>query len=252
MTPAGLAESMVPVACDPLRGYTLADLNGLAAAVVARHRHWWPAGDIAGQHAAAWDGITEHLLTAGSPPSPAGLRAAGLRALAASVRRDISHQGGGSHNDIANAGAKFASYWEWHSRPAPDPQERVAERIAVPQILATLPPRQREALHALAAWEDYQLAAAAMGCTVGTFEVHIRRARMAFRALWHEGETPSRQWRKDKRVYSRTPREEEIPECGTLRGWWRHKRRKEDCPAGTCREAWNAWNRARYAEKKAA
>ena len=203
-----------------------------------------------GQHAAAWDGITEHLLTAEAKPSPADLRAAALRSLAHSSRRDISHQGGGAHGDVANAGAKFASYWEWHSRPASDPQERVTERIAVPQILATLPPRQREALHALAAWEDYQLAAQAMGCSTGTFEVHIKRARAAFRVLWHEGETPSRQWRKDKRVYSRNPAEPVVPECGTMPAVWRHRRRKEDCPTGACNDARNAYNRERYAQGK--
>lgn len=237
---------------DPLRGWTLAELNGVAAAIVSRHRHWWPAGDIAGQHAAAWDGITEHLLTSDEPPSRQAMAAAGLRALSAYVRREISHQGGGSHNGIANAGAKFASYWEWHSAPAPDPQERVCDRLAVTQILPALTPRQREALLALAAWEDYQLAAAAMGCTTGTFEVHIKRARQAFRALWHEGETPSRQWRKDKRVYSRSFREEEIPECGTMRAAWRHRRRKEDCPGGECLKAENEYKRVSAAAARAA
>ena len=187
---------------DPLHGWTLATLDSLAASVVASHRHWWPAGDISGQKAAAWDGITEHLLTAEEPPSRRDLYSAGLRALAAHVRRELAHAGRGAHSGTANAGAKFAAYW--HQPPLPGFEETIAERMSVPQILAALPPAQRQALHALAAAGDYQAAAAASGVTPGTFEQRIHRARARFRALWHEGEAPSGQWRKDKRVYLRT------------------------------------------------
>lgn len=237
---------------DPLHGWGLAALQSLAAAVVARHRHWWPAGDITDQHGAAWDGIIGQLLSSEEPPSRQDLAAAGLRALSAHVRREISHQGGGSHNGIPNAGARFTAFWDWHARPAPDPQDGVTERLAIAQILPALTPRQQQALTALAACEDYQAAAAAMGISVGTFEVHIRRARAAFRVLWHEGEMPSRQWRKDKRVFSRSTGEEEIPECGTLRAAWRHRRRKEDCPGGQCAEVLREYKKRRAVLKATA
>ena len=231
---------------DALRGWTVAGIQVLASTVTARHRHWWPAGDIADQHAAAWDGITMHLLTAAGQPSRQDLLGAGLRELARHVSGDRRHKGAGNHNGTANAGAKFAAYWDWHSGPVPDPAEGVTSRLAVRQILAALAPRQREALTALAAYGDYQLAAAAMGCATGTFETHVTRARRAFRVLWHEGETPSRQWRKDKRVYSRAPRDAARAECGTQRAYWQHRHRREHVDQA-CLDAHNAYNRARYA-----
>jgi DNA-binding CsgD family transcriptional regulator len=233
---------VTPAGTEVRHGWTLAALTDLAATVVARHRHWWPAGDIADQHAAAWEGITEELLTADISPSRTELAGAGLRSLSRHVSGDRRHQGDGSHNPIANAGAKFAAYWDWHGAPAADPANGITERLAVAQILPALTPRQREALTLLAAYEDYQDAAAAMGVAVGTFETHITRARAAFRALWHEGETPSRPWRKDKRVYSRTPREAAVAECGTVRAYWQHHRRKEHVDQA-CRDAHNTYNR---------
>jgi sigma-70-like protein len=236
---------VTPPSTEVLHGWTLADLSDLAATVAARHRHWWPAGDIADQHAAAWEGITWHLCEAQVPPARNDLLAAGLRSLAAHVAGERRHQGRGAHNASANAGAKFSAYWDWHSAPAPDPAARITERLAVAQILPALTPRQREALTLLAAYGDYQDAAAAMGVATGTFEVHIKRARKAFLALWHEGETPSRQWRRDKRVFSRTPREAALAECGTMRAVWQHKRRGEFMDQA-CRDARNAYNRGRY------
>lgn len=191
---------------EPLHGWTLAAINDLAATVASRHRHWWRAGDLADQHQAAWDGIAAELLAAQVPPSRSDLLAAGLRSLAAHVRGEIRHHGGGSHNGIPNAGAKFAAYWEWHSSPWPDPQDGVCDRLAVAQILPFLTPRQRQALTLLAVFGDYEEGAAAMGVATGTFEVHIKTARRRFLLLWHEHEMPSRPWRKDKRVYRRKGR----------------------------------------------
>ncbi len=186
------------MARDPLHGWTLAGLESLAAAVTARHRHWWPAGDIDGQHAAAWDGITDLLLTSAEPPSRGDLAAAGLRSLSAHVRRELAHAGAGTHGDVANAGAGFAAYWDWYCRPVADLQERVTEYVALPQILGTLPRRQRQALHALAASGNYATAAAAMGLSTATFGTAVHRARVRFYELWHEGEVPARQWRRDR------------------------------------------------------
>lgn len=198
------AEPLIPSSAVPVaHGWTLDALESLAASVVAGHRHWWPAGDMADQHAAAWDGITEHLLTAEDAPSRRDLYSAGLRSLAAHVRRELAHAGHGAHAAGPNAGAKFSAYW--HQAALPGLDEKVAERLALPQILAALPPAQRHALHALAASGDYQAAAVASGVSAGTFEQRVHRARARFRELWHEGESPSRQWRKDKRVYLRTP-----------------------------------------------
>jgi len=75
-------------------------------------------------------------------------------------------------------------------------------RRRAPGAGADLAPAVRaapRALAALATWEDYDLAAEAMGITRGTFGVHIARARREFLALWHEHEQPSRTWGTDRR-----------------------------------------------------
>ena len=68
---------------------------------------------------------------------------------------------------------------------SPEPSEGVADRLAVLAALATLRPKDQETLR-LIEWEqlDVAAAAAAMGCSTGTFRVWLHRARRRFaRAL---------------------------------------------------------------------
>jgi RNA polymerase sigma-70 factor (ECF subfamily) len=68
---------------------------------------------------------------------------------------------------------------------APEPSEAVPDRLAVLAALATLRPKDQETLR-LIEWEqlDVAAAAAAMGCSHGTFRVRLHRARRRFaRAL---------------------------------------------------------------------
>lgn len=59
-----------------------------------------------------------------------------------------------------------------------EPSEQVADRLAVLAALATLRPKDQEALR-LIEWEHLDIAAAArvMGCSAGTFRVWLHRAR---------------------------------------------------------------------------
>jgi hypothetical protein len=50
-------------------------------------------------------------------------------------------------------------------------------------------------------------------------------------------------------VFSRAPREGTRPPCGTKKGYWAHQKRGESTEGCGCREAHNAYNRARYAAK---
>ena len=233
---------------DALWGYPVARLDDLAHYAVRGHLQWWTAGDRADQKAAAWDGITDCLLAATGRPSERDLIRAGTHGIAAMVRGELRHHG--APHDHTVTGEKFGAYWSWAARVTPSPEEGVTDRLAVPVILATLTPRQREAVEALAAYGDYQDAARAMGVSYKTLHRHLSDARQRFRALWHEGETPpAGMWRQDRRADMERLPDEEV--CGSPYGYNRHlKRREEACQA--CRDAYNAYNRDSWAARKAA
>lgn len=186
---------------DPLHGYTLADLNSMASGVVVHNMGWWPAGDRADQKDLAWEGIAEHLCSASAAPSRGELMEAGRRALAREVRDCMRHRG--ERRDGTNDGSMFGRYWGWHSGPVPSPESGITDRVAVMQILGALTGRQVQAFQALAACEDYVLAAQMLGIRPQTFRKLIGRARQEFYGLWHEGEAPSRPYRADRRVMRR-------------------------------------------------
>jgi hypothetical protein len=174
-----------------LHGWTLSELDRIAAHVIRINMSWWPAGDRRDQHDIAWEGIAERLCSASSRPSRQDLIEAGRAALTREVKDHARHHGAGSHNGIPNAGARFAAWW--HSASAePSPEAPVVERIAVGQVLAALTPRQRDALSALALYDDYRLAAKALGIRPQTFRALLGRARAEFYRLWFEPETPPR------------------------------------------------------------
>lgn len=231
-----------------LWGYPVRRLDDLAHYAVRGHLQWWTAGDRADQKAAAWDGITDCLLAATARPSEHDLIRAGTHGIAAMVRGELRHHG--APHDSSVTGEKFGVYWSWAARVTASHEESVTDRLAVPVILATLSPRQREAVEALAAYGEYEAAAQAMGVRYATFHRHLSDARQRFRALWHEGETPPPgMWRQDRRANMERRTDEEV--CGSPSGYNRHvKRREEACQA--CRDAANAYNRAAYAARKAA
>lgn len=182
-----------------MHGYSVADLDNLAGRVVRNNMTWWPAGDRGDQHAAAWEGITEHLRAAAARPAEHELLEAGRRALARDVRDSMRHHG--ARRDGTNDGTNFTKYWMWQAMPPVD--VAVVDRVAVTQILAVLTPRQQAAVKALAACGDYRAAAELCGIRPQTFRALLGRARREFFRLWHEGETPSRPWGCDRRAYRR-------------------------------------------------
>lgn len=182
-----------------LWGYTLDGLDDLAARVVRNHRHWWPAGDRSDQYDTAWMGIAEHLCAATEAPSQRDLLEAGRQALSREVKAQMRHHGAGSHNDIPNAGAKFAAYWT-ASAVVQSHESRIVEREALRQVLGVITGRQRDAVHALALTGDYWQAAAALGIEPQTFRGLLGRARREFYARWFEHETPPRIRGTDKRT----------------------------------------------------
>lgn len=111
--------------------------------------------------------------------------------------RDYTHGPGSSSG--------FRRYWshpDRHGMPTPA-VDRATDHLAVTQIMPMLSRSQRDALVALAAYDDYDRAAESLAVTVKGFTSLIAKGRRQFLFWWHEGERPSRLWRRDRRVWSR-------------------------------------------------
>ncbi|MER7213159.1 hypothetical protein ABT340_39365 [Streptosporangium sp. NPDC000239] len=196
----GPAWTPAPEDVHTLRyGYNLADLQRLTR--FSMGRTFGGSLDYHTRHEVAWSAITEALYAADQPPEPGELIAAGQAAIAEHLRIDMRHHGRSLRYTSGQA-PRFAAYWTGLGRGTPSPEERVVDATALWQIWPRLTDRQREALLALAAHDDYRAAAEALGVTPATFRVLVSKARRTFFALWHEGEQPSRVWGTDRRVGS--------------------------------------------------
>jgi hypothetical protein len=184
---------------DLRHGYILDDVNGLSIWAVL-HDRYHPLADFDDRLEVAWHAMIEHIYTSVEPPLIPEVIRAGWRAIAHHVKTDEHfHRGYGRDRDaVTNKG--FDRYWLDTGQPASGPEERVTEYVALAQIWARLRPKDRELLAAMAEHEDYAQAAAALGKTRHAYATDIGKARKAFRALWHEGETPSRPWGADRRA----------------------------------------------------
>lgn len=189
-----------------MHGYSLTDLHNLAN--VACHTCFTKGGDARDRHDAAWFAIVEHLLTAGEAPDEFDLVRSGQNAVRDLVRADVRHRGGKANDryDGLQAAPRFAAYWM--TRNTPSPEDRVVDAITLQQIWPTLTEAHRRALSVYAATADLGLAATAHEMQRQAFVLRLNAARRKFRALWHEGERPSRMWKQDgkKRPDRATPR----------------------------------------------
>lgn len=179
-------------------GYNIADLHQYARFAVARCQSRTLIYDDA--HDAAWAAIAEDLCTATDWPDPSTLIEAGRAAVALAARSDL--QTHGYNPATGELRPRWSLYWAAH--PTPSPEYRIVESMALWQVLPTLTDLERRVLYVLAAAGDYALAADGAGMSYPTFVAAVRRARQRFLTGWHEGETPSRVWRTDRRVASRT------------------------------------------------
>jgi hypothetical protein len=220
----GVAEAVpeTPVAEDRLRfGYTLDDLDRLAR-VACQTAHTM-AADVGDRYAEAYGEIAVHLYSAETWPSEPDLIRVGKDAIRdwsrATHRTHGMHIDGGDSMPIATA-----VYWWTQSRPTPSPEARIVELAAFKAIWPWLHAEGRDALETIAAFDgDYRKAATALGLTFLQLGRHVDRAVRRFLALWHEGESPSRVWRKPRR---RVGLETLVP-CGTPSAYHRHRRRGE-------------------------
>jgi hypothetical protein len=186
---SGLPRSATHIA----HGYTLADAVQAGTMAAARTRHLTMAPqdryELAVQTAAI------EMCQADERPDFHLLVHLAIRACQDAVRSELATHG---RNRFDGTPVRtFHGYWEG-IRHAPW-DEVVVERLALAQVWEQLPERHRDVLAALAAHGQFEEAAASLGVPVGSFRVRLLRARRAFAALWHDGETPpQRHWKSDR------------------------------------------------------
>jgi hypothetical protein len=203
MTPTAARLSPLPaqVAGDAeLRhGFTLSQVTALSVFAV-RRQLWHQATDFDERLEIAWHAIVDYIYASQEPPAVRDVIRVGWKAIEYDVSRTQRFYGLNAHDRYAGTTAGFERYWWFAGQPAPGPENGVTERVALNQIWPRLRPVHRDVLAALAAHDDYELAAQSLGKTYKTFTFQISQARREFLALWHEHEAPSRPWGCDKRI----------------------------------------------------
>jgi hypothetical protein len=188
-------------ATEVAHGYTMRDLDRLAASACTYDRSM--ASDATTRYEIAWSAIAEALCTATEPPDWHELFTVGWRAIYAEVR-EMRHMFGHRDKDGTNEVASSQRFRQYWTLPPDRPEEGIAERMALPQILAVLSPTEREAVVALAVHDDYQAAADSLGINYGALTARLIAARKRFRAHWYAPETAPPVKGTDRRVGSRT------------------------------------------------
>ena len=181
---------MMPADTEVRHGYTLADLHQLAK--VSVNVAYGQSMDYRDRYDAAWHAIAELLCSADQPPTRLELKNAGVRAVDRIVENDQRHRGFNRRDPEAGL-PRFERYWAL-GRVTPSPEDAIVDRIALAQIWPRLSATHQRILLAYATYSDHALAAAAIDRNIRTYGSHLRHARAAYRALWHEHEIPSAMW----------------------------------------------------------
>jgi hypothetical protein len=184
-------------------GYAPAALDQLTRAAVLADRTL--TMDYSTRYNLAWSAIAWELCTATEAPTRGELVRAGWRAIANEVETIARHRGRPHTPDPGRPeqhAPRFQIYWQDHLVTG-SPEHRIVEDIAVDQVLTVLTGPYRAALEALALWDDYELAAHALGITDDAFKARISRARRRVLAAWHQGENPHHRRTTDRRVEAR-------------------------------------------------
>jgi hypothetical protein len=147
----------------------------------------------------AWSAIVEYLYASEERPARRDLLREGMDAIGSYFRSENHHHGIPQDRNRHDFGVNFERYWRTFSGPTHGPEERIIEHIALVQVWEALTPAAKAIFTALAAWEDYELAAEATGGTPREFYSRVSYSRKMFLKLWHDGETPSRPWGHDRR-----------------------------------------------------
>ncbi len=141
-------------------GYTLADANRLS--VIAVRNAWGhQRADYDERLEIAWFAVIEHIYSAEERPEVSHLLRAATRAIHSQAHQE--HRFRGLTGTDGGIRAGFECFWWSAAGHGASPEGRVTERIAVQQIWPLLRPRYQRVFAALAVYEDYRLAAGAVG-----------------------------------------------------------------------------------------
>lgn len=180
-------------------GYTLADLHQMTVAAVKADRLL--AMGYSERWDIAWEAIVLELFEAEHWPRRESLVQAGWKAIYRHIRDGLRQRGWSDDRDWSSADPTMPRFVQfWGSGVTPSHEDRVVERVAVYQAIDKVTGPYREAVVALAVADDYRAAAGLLGITDKALTTRLVTARRRFLAAWHEGETPHRPRRTDRRV----------------------------------------------------
>ncbi len=214
-------------------GYTVADLELLTRK--AAFASWWRFLPVAERRDIAGFAMVEHLLTAPQRPGFWDLVKLGERAIWAHVEREGRYRGvylAESRIAMGTRMPRFHLYWTSTAQPTRSPEDPIIDATALMQIWPRLTPPHQAVLLALATHDDYQMAAASLGRAYHGFVSTVSTARQQFLRLWHEHETPSGVWGRDRRNRSRDAETHHSITTVTIR---RRERRRRATQAKTAR-----------------
>ena len=180
---------------DVRHGYTLTDIDQLAR--IAVYRASTSGLDYPTRFDTAWSAIVDYLFATDTQPEGVNLVYAGITGIRRLVQTELRHHGVSRAGDGSHWSA-FVRYWDQIAQHTASPEARIVDRTALWQIWHRLSRTNQQTLLALAAHGNYAAAAAALGKSAAAFQVAIGRARREFLRLWHEGETPSPVWARDR------------------------------------------------------
>jgi hypothetical protein len=182
-------------------GFSMSDLHEMTAAACRADRSL--ASDAHTRYDIAWSAIATALAEAGTPPTRQELVRVGWQAIYHEVR-EMRHMFGFRDKDGTSEVASSPRFRQYWTLPPTHLEDGIAERLAVPQILATLTDTERDAVVALAIHGDYQAAAKALGIGYTTMTMRMSSARRRFRAHWFAPETAPPVKGTDRRTGSRS------------------------------------------------
>lgn len=184
-------------------GYTMDDVDRMAGLAVSNTVAKVSHLDWDERRSSGWHAIVELLYCSHNKPTARDLVAAGERAILRANEAERRHHGLSKRNP-GQLAPRYLMFWsvdQPSDRPArmirangphvdADFTDRIVDRMALPTALGELTDVQYEALAALAAHDDRERAAAALGISVVTFNRRLKSARRRFLAEWFAPETP--------------------------------------------------------------